>query len=68
MFQQDAESEHLRDHAVAILECDVPAGWSLQDWREARGLAREVTTALEAPWWRRLRRASRRSRGAAGVR
>ena len=60
MFQQEAVSEHLRDHAVATVECDVPVGWSLEDWRAVRGLAREVTTELEAPWWRRLLRAPRR--------
>jgi hypothetical protein len=66
--QQEAVSAHLSDHAVATVECDVPVGWSLQDWREVRGLAREVTTELEGPWWRRLRRASRRSREAAVAR
>ena len=68
MFQQEAVSDHLRDQAVATVECDVPVGWSLQEWRAVRGLAKEVTTELEAPWWRRLRRASRRSRGAAVAR
>jgi hypothetical protein len=66
--QQEAASAHLIDQSVATVECDVPVGWSLQDWREVRGLAREVTTELEAPWWRRLRRASRRSRAAAVAR
>ena len=56
MFQQEAESEHLRDHAVATVECDVPVGWSLQDWRAVRALAREATTEPEAPWWRRVLR------------
>jgi hypothetical protein len=56
MFQQEAESEHLRDHAVATVECDVPVGWSLQDWRAVRGLAREATTELEVSWWHRVLR------------
>ena len=59
MFQQDAVSEHLRDHAVATVECDVPVGWSLDEWRAVRGLAREITTELESPWWRRVVRRPR---------
>ncbi len=60
--QQEAVSERLRDHAVATLECDVPVGWSLDDWRAVRGLAREVTKAPPGRRWRRLLRAQRRSR------
>jgi len=37
--RQEAVSEHLRDQAVAVVECDVPVGWSLDDWRTVRGLA-----------------------------
>jgi hypothetical protein len=66
--RQEAVSEDLRDQAVATLECDVPLGWSLDEWRTVRGLAREVTTEPEARWRRLLRRASRRSRAAAVAR
>jgi hypothetical protein len=60
LAQQEAVSTHLSDHALATVECDVPIGWSLQDWREVRGLAKNVTAELESPWWRRLRRLPRR--------
>ena len=59
--QQDAVSERLSDHAVATLECDVPVGWSLDEWRTVRGLARDVTQESVTPFWRRLVRAPRRS-------
>jgi hypothetical protein len=68
MIQHEAVSEQLRDQAVATLECDVPVGWSLDDWRTVRGLASEVTREPEARLWRRLLRASRRSRGGAVAR
>jgi hypothetical protein len=58
---QDDVSEQEQDHALATMECDVPVGWSLDDWRTVRGLAREVIPVLAQPWWRRLLRASRRS-------
>jgi hypothetical protein len=61
MIQQDAVSEQVREQAVATLECDVPAGWSLDEWRAVRGMARDVV-GERARWWRRLSRASRRSR------
>jgi hypothetical protein len=61
MIQQDAVSEQVREQAVATVQCDVPAGWSLDEWRAVRGLAREVV-GERAPWWRRLSRVSRRSR------
>jgi hypothetical protein len=64
----EAVSEHLRDEAVAVMECDVPAGWSLDEWRTVRSLAREVTTEPGARWRRLLRRASRRSPAAAAAR
>ncbi len=57
MLQQADVSERVQDQAVATVECDVPVGWSLDDWREVRSLARDVTTELQAPWWRRLLRA-----------
>jgi hypothetical protein len=58
--RQDAVSERLRDQAVATLECDVPVGWSLDEWRTVRGLARDVAREPTAPLWRRLLRAPRR--------
>ena len=61
MLQQADVSARVRDQAVAPVECDVPVGWSLDEWRAVRGLAREVTTEVQAPWWRRLRRGSRRA-------
>jgi hypothetical protein len=61
MIQQDAVSEQVREQAVATVECDVPVGWSLDEWRAVRGMARDVA-GERAPWWRRLPRASRRSR------
>ena len=39
---------------MATVECDVPVGWSLEEWRAVRGLAREATAELDLPWWRRL--------------
>ena len=61
MIQQEAVSQQLREQAVATLECDVPVGWSLDEWRAVRGMARDVV-GERAPWWRKLSRASRRSR------
>ena len=58
MIQQDAVSEQLREQAVATVECDVPAGWSLDEWRAVRGMAREVIQE-RGPWWRKLSRTSR---------
>jgi hypothetical protein len=60
-------SERVQDHALVTVECDVPVGWSLEDWRRVRGLAREVTQEPGAPWWRRLLRASHRSRAEAAL-
>jgi hypothetical protein len=54
MLQQDAVSEQVRDQAVSPVECDVPLGWSLDEWRSVRGLAREALSEPAAPWWRRL--------------
>lgn len=56
MRQQDAVSEQVRDRAVMPVECDVPLGWSLDDWRTVRGLAREVTAEPVRPLWRRILR------------
>jgi hypothetical protein len=61
MLEQQEVSEQVRDQALAPVECDVPLGWSLDDWRTVRGLAREVTSE-PAPWWRRLPAAPRRGR------
>jgi hypothetical protein len=61
MVPQEAVIEQVQDQAVATVECDVPLGWSLEEWRTVRGLAREVTEEPGAQWWRRLRRAFRRS-------
>ena len=59
--QQDAVSEQVRDQAVMTVECDVPVGWSLDEWRAVRGMARD---AIEdrGSWWRKLSRTSRRPR------
>lgn len=65
---QDDVSETVQDHALATMECDVPVGWSLDDWRTVRGLAREITGEPGQPWWRRLLQASRRSHEGAGPR
>jgi hypothetical protein len=61
MIQQDAVSEQLREQAVATVECDVPAGWSLDEWRVVRGMARDVI-GERGSWWRRRPRTSRRPR------
>jgi hypothetical protein len=54
MLEQHVDTTSLvRDQAIAPVECDVPDGWSLEDWRSVRGLAREVVDAPAAPWWRR---------------
>jgi hypothetical protein len=60
MMQQDAVIEQVRSQAVATLECDVPLGWSLDDWRAVRGMAREVTREPGRRWWRRLPRSRSR--------
>jgi hypothetical protein len=62
--QQDV-TDRVQDHALVTLECDVPVGWSLDEWRTVRGLVREVIREPEVPWWRRLLRASPRSRAGA---
>ena len=65
MVQQDAVTQALEDQAVVSVECDVPVGWSLDEYRQARGLAREVIQEPGSPWRRLLPRASRRARRAA---
>jgi hypothetical protein len=57
--EQDDTTSLVRDQAVAPVECDVPVGWSLDDWREVRVLAREVTEERALRWWRRRPRARR---------
>jgi hypothetical protein len=61
MIQQDTVSEQVREQAVATVQCDVPAGWSLDEWRAVRGMARDVV-GERTPWWRRLSRVPGRSR------
>jgi hypothetical protein len=69
MLEEQADTTSLvRDQAIAPVECDVPVGWSLDEWRTVRGLAREVTEAPATPWWRRPPRAPRRSRAEADAR
>ena len=46
--RHEAVSQQLREQAVATLECDVPIGWSLEDWRAARGHSR-ACSAVVAP-------------------
>jgi hypothetical protein len=60
MIQQEAVVEEVRSQAVATLECDVPVGWSLDDWRAVRGMARDVTREPGWRLWRRLSGAGRR--------
>jgi hypothetical protein len=56
MTKQEAFMEQVREQAVAPVECDVPVGWSLDDWRRVRGLAREVVDDRRPRLWRRLSR------------
>ena len=65
MVQQEAVTQALEDQAVVPVECDVPVGWSLDDYRQARGLAREAIREPVFAWRRLLPRASRGSRRAA---
>jgi uncharacterized protein YbdZ (MbtH family) len=62
MIQQDAVAQALEAQAVVPVECDVPIGWSLDDYRQVRGLAREVVREPGSGWRRLLPRASRRSK------
>jgi hypothetical protein len=64
MVQQDAVTQALEAQAVVPVECDVPIGWSLDDYRAARGMAREVIEEPRHAWRRLVGRASRRSRAA----
>ena len=66
--KQDDTASLWSDQAVVTMECDVPVGWSLEEWRTVRGLAREVTREPAARWWRRPPQALRRSRAAADAR
>jgi hypothetical protein len=53
MLREQGDTTSLvRDQAVATLECDVPVGWSLDEWRTVRELAREVTREPARRWWR----------------
>jgi hypothetical protein len=62
MVQQDAVAQALEAQAVVPVECDVPIGWSLDDYRQVRGLAREVAREPGSAWRRLVPRASRRSK------
>jgi hypothetical protein len=62
MVQQEAVAEALEAQAVVPVECDVPVGWSIDDYRSVRGLAREVADVRGPRWWRRRSRASRKAR------
>jgi hypothetical protein len=63
MLEEPDDTRSLvRNQAVATLECDVPAGWSLDDWRAARGLARDVTRERMTRSWRRRALAAIRPR------
>ena len=53
MMQQEAVAKVLEAQAVVPVECDVPVGWSLDEYRSVRGLAREVTQEPRRRWWRR---------------
>jgi hypothetical protein len=68
MVQQEALAQALEAQAVVSVECDVPIGWSLDDYRQVRGLAREASREPAPAWRRLLPRASRRSRAAADLR
>ena len=59
MVQQEALAKALEAQAVVPVECDVPVGWSLDDYRQVRGLAREVTREPRRVWRRLRPRASR---------
>jgi hypothetical protein len=61
-MQQEAVAEVLEAQAVVPVECDVPIGWSIDEYRSVRSLAREVVDVPEPRWWRRLSRGSRRGR------
>jgi hypothetical protein len=56
MTQQEAVMQQVREQAVAPVECDVPVGWSLDDWRTVRGMARDVIADGGPARWRLLAR------------
>jgi len=62
MVKQEALAQALEAQAVVSVECDVPVGWSLDDYRQVRGLARQVTREPSPGWRRLLPRPPRRSR------
>jgi hypothetical protein len=59
MLKPGEVSEQVREQAIAPVECDVPVGWSLDEWRAVRGMARDVTRESQVHWWRRLRGSAR---------
>jgi hypothetical protein len=62
MVRQEAVARMLEDQAVVPVECDVPVGWSLDDYRNVRGLAREASVGSRHRRLRSLWRAARRGR------
>lgn len=62
MVQHEAVARMLEDQAVVPVECDVPVGWSLDDYRSARGLAREAAEDSRPRRLRSLWRGARRER------
>ena len=62
MTQQEAVAQALEAQAVVPLECDVPVGWSIDDYRTVRGLARDVMREPASGWRRLVPRPSRRGR------
>jgi hypothetical protein len=62
MVQHEAVARMLEDQAVAPVECDVPVGWSLEDYRNVRGLARAATESSRRRRLRSLWRGARRGR------
>jgi hypothetical protein len=62
MVKHEAVARMLEDQAVVPVECDVPVGWSLDDYRNVRGLAREITEGSRRRRLRAVLRAARRER------
>jgi hypothetical protein len=62
MIQQEAVAQALEAQAVVPVECDVPVGWSIDDYRAARGMAREIMEAPRPAWRRLLRLGSTENR------
>jgi hypothetical protein len=41
-MQQEAVTRRVQDDQLAVVECDVPEGWSLADWKDVRAMARNL--------------------------